>query len=84
MFGHGTVGRKQRQTNLLLAYVIKNFDALEPTFLLAVVDFTQIKHVPLHDTTPAAPTAFNDGPVTMFFAIFDSAVTFQMHIRRAL
>jgi len=84
VIGDSSVSREQGQTHLLLAIGIENLDAFEPSLLLTVIDLAQVKDMPLHDASIAASAAFHDGPVTMLLAIFESAVTFQMHARRAL
>jgi len=72
------------QTHLLLALGIEDLDAFKPSLLLTVVDLAQVKDMPLHDPSSAASAAFHDGPVTVLLAILASAMTFQMHARRAL
>jgi hypothetical protein len=80
----GAVSREQRQTHLLLATGIEDLDAFEPALLLTVIDFAQVENVALHDALSAAPAAFHDGPITMLLAVFQTPVTLEMHIRRAL
>jgi len=83
MLRHRPVSREQGQTHLLLVLGIEDLDAFKPRLLLTVVDLAQVKDMPLHDPSAAASAAFHDGPVTVLLAILASAMTFQMHARRA-
>jgi hypothetical protein len=59
--------------------VFKNLDGLFPTRLLLVVDFSEVKHVALHDLVAGTPFVFYDRPVGMYLAIFLSLGAAQKH-----
>jgi len=73
-----------RGPHLLLAAGIEDLDAFEPALLLAVIDVAEVKDVAMHNALAAAPATFHNGPGAMLFAVFKTAVTFQMHVRREL
>src|SRR5206468_5455957 len=45
--------------------LFENFDASAPGSFLAVVDFPQVEHLPLHDTLRGTPSVLHDAPVAL-------------------
>jgi hypothetical protein len=74
---HAVFGKQGHLLWLALAF-LKNFDALLPRGLLAVIDLTQIQHVALHTSALDSP-ALHDGPSAVFLAVFASRAALQIH-----
>src|SRR5262245_58356525 len=79
MLGHGPIRRIERQLPRLPQRRIEHLGGLGPTFLLAVVDLSQVKQVPLH---PAAPRfdLLGDAPRTMIFAVLEPVMAMQKRV----
>src|SRR6266481_1329593 len=54
--------RKQHHRMPLAARLVEHFDAPAPGRFLAVVDFPQVEHLPLHHTLRGPTTVLNDAP----------------------
>src|ERR1700692_1762558 len=70
---------KQRHLFRYLITLIEDLDRLAPRSLLAIVDFTQIQHMPLHRSTARHPAVFNHAPIAVFLAILLSRSGSQEH-----
>src|SRR5215467_13907704 len=77
-----TILREQRNLSRSLAAIVKRFDRLTPCRALAVVDFSQIQHMPLHRSSAANPTVFHDAPVAMLLAVLAANLVAQNHAAR--
>jgi hypothetical protein len=73
------IGRKQRQLPVPLAAFIESFDRLTPSLALAVIDFTEIQHLPLDHLATGTALILDDIPVAMLFAVFEASVISQEH-----
>ena len=71
-------GRKQGHGPLRARVLIKHADGPLPGLTLAVVDFPQVKHLPLYH---AAGRAFvlRDTKVAVGFSVFEAPVGFEKH-----
>ena len=72
--GDRALQRKQRQLSEGLAIGIEDFGALDPGGLLAVVDFAQVENRPLHPLAVRAGDFFDQAPVTVILAVFETVV----------
>ncbi|MEW6326735.1 MAG: hypothetical protein AB1487_03975 [Thermodesulfobacteriota bacterium] len=73
------VGGKQRHLPALGFTMLKDFDAFAPRCPLAVIYLAKIEHLALDDSVARHSMVLNDAPVTMFFAVFDSAFYPKKH-----
>ena len=73
-----TVRGKQR--HLLCAGIrLQYVDRAAPRGLLAIVDFAEIEHLALYDTSVEIATTFDDTPVPVRFAVLDAFLRSQVH-----
>ena|ERR1039458_1346490 len=64
---------------LLAARLVERLDALEPAGMLAVVDLTQVQHVPIHDPSALDSPLLGSAPVPMLFSVFHAPMALQIH-----
>jgi hypothetical protein len=62
-----------------LGVVIERLNDPAPTLMLAVVNLTQIPHVAWHDSAIGAALGFDDVPVAVRCAVFDTPGASQIH-----
>src|ERR1017187_2828361 len=79
VIGNLTIRGKQREPALLLVLFIKRLDRLHPAFTLAVVDLTQIQHVPIDGAITRDTLLLRNTPIAVFFAVFEPTVALQVH-----
>src|ERR1017187_2128810 len=79
VIGNLTIRWKQREPALLLVLFIKRLDRLHPAFTLAVVDLTQIQHVPIDGAITRDTLLLRNTPIAVFFAVFEPTVALQVH-----
>jgi hypothetical protein len=72
---------KQCQRHSPFPILIENFDRSAPALALSVVDLSKVKDLPLDILVAPATAIFDDVPITMNFAVFDSTVALQKHDR---
>ena len=70
---------KQHHLMPLAARLVEHFDAPAPGRSLAVVDFPQVEHLPLHYTLRGPTTVLHDAPITMFLAILYATRAAKKH-----
>ena len=72
------LGKKRHlpRRTLLLA---EKLDALSPGSLLRAIEFTEIKHMALHDAAIVQPAVLDHTPVKMHFAILEPFAATQEH-----
>ena len=69
-----------KQRHLLCAGIrLQYLDRAAPRGLLAIVDFAEIEHLALHDTSVEVATTFDDAPVPVLFAVLDAFLRSQVH-----
>jgi hypothetical protein len=79
VFGKLAVRGEQRELRALLHVFIEGFNDATPGLALAIVDLAQIQNLALHYPTIGAALGFNDVPVAMLLAVFDSPIAAQVH-----
>ena len=72
--------RKQHHRMPPAARLVEHFDAPAPGRFLAVVDFSQVEHLPLHHTLRGPTTILHDAPITMLLAIFYATRAAKKHL----
>jgi len=58
----------------------EEFHGLAPGGFLSTVEFTEIKHMTLQDTTAHDPAVFDNAPVVMLLAILPAFLAAQKHV----
>jgi hypothetical protein len=76
---HLAIGRKQRKLAVPPAAFVEGFDQLASSLALAVIDLTEIQHLPLNHLAASAALVLDDIPVAMLFAVFEASVESQEH-----
>jgi uncharacterized membrane protein len=79
MLGHAAVGREQSKLPVSLIACVQRLDYMTPIRVLAVIDFTEIQHWPLHYLSPRTAFALDDAPVTVLFAVLNPSCESQVH-----
>jgi hypothetical protein len=64
-----------------LLVMIEEFHGLAPWRLLEAVEFAEVEHVALEDSSASDAAAFNDAPVVMFLAVLPALLAAQKHDR---
>jgi hypothetical protein len=77
------IGGKQREPSLLPARLVKRLDALQPRRTLAVIDLTEIEHMPIDHTPAREPPLLGNAPITVLIAVFDASMALQIHTPEA-
>jgi hypothetical protein len=65
---HAAVGRKQSKLPVSLIVCVQRLDDTTPIRVLAVIDFAEIQHWPLHHLAAGTALALHNAPVTVLFA----------------
>src|SRR5206468_4569503 len=73
------VFRKQRHLPRALSALFQTLNRPAPALLLAVIDLSQIQHLPLDDPSFRAPMVLDNAPIPMLLAIFQPTVSAQEH-----
>jgi len=66
----GAVGRKQRELAGLPGILVEHRNGLPPGEFLAVVDLSEVEHLPLLDAAVGQAVGFDDAPVAVQLAVF--------------
>ncbi len=74
--------RKECDLPRALSTSFNGVDHFAPRQALAVVDFTEVKHLPLGTATIGQTVAFDDAPIAVLFAVLLALVTFEIHCGR--
>src|SRR5882762_965398 len=74
-----TILGEQRDLSAGLPALVERLDRLAPGGALAVVDLTQVKHVPLHRPPARHPAVFDDAPIAVLFAVLAAKLVAQKH-----
>ena len=78
MGGQHRCGGVDGDVALRLVVFIEDADGLLPCLALTVVDFTEIKHLPLHDSASGA-AVLGDAVIAVLFAVLFAPVGFEKH-----
>ena len=79
MLGHATVGREQGKLPVSLIVCVQRLDYTTPSHVLAVIDFAEIQHWPLHYLAASTALALHNAPVTVLFAVLNPSRESQVH-----
>src|SRR6516225_3247584 len=79
MLGHAAVGREQSKLPVSLIVCVQRFDYTTPMRVLAVIDFAEIQHRPLHYLAACTALALHNAPVTVLFAVLNASCESQVH-----
>jgi len=71
--------REEAQGREAATVLVKNLQRLAPRGLLAVVDFAQIQHRPMHDLRARHAPTLDDAEITMFLAVLFASMNLQVH-----
>jgi hypothetical protein len=74
-----TIGGKQCYLSALRFVVFKNIDGFAPGSMLAVINFAEIKDLPLNNAVVRCAPVLDNAPVSMFFAVFKAAFSPEKH-----
>jgi hypothetical protein len=58
---------------------IKGGDGAGPGGLLGIVHFTEVEKRSVHDAAVGDAALFHQGPITVFLAVFEARVAFEIH-----
>ena len=64
--------------------VFDHIDGFHPRGLLAVIDFPEVKNLPLDDFVAHRPVMFNNAPIAMFFSILESWFGAKKHTSQCI
>jgi hypothetical protein len=70
---------KQGHLPTLTLVALKNINGFAPSGMLTVVDFAEIEHLPLDNAVVRNALVLDNAPVSMFFAVFESALGPEKH-----
>ncbi len=73
------VFREQHHLRRRTLILFEHVDAPAPSRLLRIVDLPEVEHLTLHYAPIGDPAVFDNAPVTMLFAVFDSLLGTQKH-----
>jgi hypothetical protein len=76
---HAAVGRKQSKLPISLIVCVQRLDDATPIRVLAVIDFAEIQHRPLHYLAASTALALRNAPVTVLFAVLNPSCESQVH-----
>src|SRR5271169_3102057 len=79
VFGQPPIGGEQGQLGGLLRPLVEGLDHPTPGFLLTVVDFAEIEHLPLHHLAAGAALALDNAPVAVLLAVLEASIRAQIH-----
>src|SRR5690242_16202084 len=77
-----TILRKQRDLPRNPAGFVKRFDRPAPGRTLAVVDLTQVEHMPLYRAAACNAPVLNDAPIAVLLAVLPTGLGTQKHAAR--
>ena len=63
----------------LTLVALKNVNGFTPGSVLVVINFAEIKYLPLDNTVVRCALVLDNAPVSMFFAVFESAFGPEKH-----
>lgn len=78
MVRNGGGGGKETQFPLLAGLLIEDPDGAHPGLALAVVDFPEVKHLPL-DHAPGGAFVLGNAVISVRLAVFEAPVGFEKH-----
>jgi hypothetical protein len=78
-FGRRAIIGKQGDLLALSLVASKNINGFTPSSMLVVVNFAEIKHLPLDNAVVRRALVLDNAPVSMFFAVFESAFGPEKH-----
>ena len=73
------IGGKQGHLPALTIVALKNINGFTPGSMLAIINFAEIKHLPLNNAAARRALVLDDAPVSVFFAVFESALRPEEH-----
>ena len=79
VLGHAAVGGEQSKLPVSLIVFVQRLDYTPPSRVLAVIDFAEIQHWPLHYLAASTALALHDAPVTVLFAVLNPSRESQVH-----
>jgi hypothetical protein len=79
MLGHAAVGREQSKLPVSLIVCVQRLDYTTPIRVLAVIDFAEIQHWPLHHLAASTALALYNAPVSVLFAVLHPSCESQVH-----
>ena len=71
IFHRRMVLREQRDLLRRVVILPEKLDGFTPRSFLPAVEFTEVKHVSLHDAIPRATPVFDHTPIEVLFAILE-------------
>jgi hypothetical protein len=78
-FRRPAIRGKQSHLATVSFVALKNINGFTPGCVLVVIDFAEIKHLPLDNTVVGCALILDNAPVSMFFAVFESAFGSEKH-----
>jgi hypothetical protein len=79
VLGHTAVSREQSKLSESLIVFVQRLNDATPSRVLAVIDFAEIQHWPLHHLAASTALALHNAPVTVLFAVLNSSCESQVH-----
>jgi hypothetical protein len=79
MLGQVAVGREQSKLPVSLIVCVQCLDYTPPIRVLAVIDFAEIPHRPLHHLAASTALALHNAPVTVVFSVLNPSCESQIH-----